>query len=55
MSLTPGDFSSVNAATLTGTRYRFPVAAETTAYARVRAVAGNLVSDWSEVVAGLAR
>lgn len=55
MSPAPSDFSSVNAATLTGTRYRFTVAAETTAYARVRAVSGNLVSDWGDVVAGLAR
>ena len=50
MSLTEGDFSSVAAATVTGTRHRFTVASETTAYARVRAVTGNIVSNWSEVV-----
>lgn len=50
MSLTPGDFSTTTTATTAVTRHRFPVAPETTAYARVRALAGNTVSDWSAVV-----
>lgn len=55
LSLTPGDFSTVSAATVTGTQHLFPVASETTAYARVRAMSAGIVSDWSEVVTGNSR
>ena len=55
LSFVPGDFSSVTAATVTGTRHRFSIEPGTTAYARVRAAAQNRVSDWSGVVAGTSR
>ena len=52
LSLTADDFSSVITVTVTTTSHRFGVAAETTAYARVRANAGDRQSEWSETVTG---
>ena len=52
MSLTEGNFSSVTRATVTGTMHRFSVEPSTTAYARVRAMASGVRSDWSGAVSG---
>ena len=52
LSRTAGDFSSVSTATVTGTMHKFEVEPETTAYARVRATAAGVSSDWSDSVTG---
>ena len=52
LSRTAGDFSSVSTATVTGTMHKFEVEPETTAYARVRATAAGVSSDWSDSVMG---
>ena len=52
LSLTEGDFTAVDTATVTTTMHRFPVAAETTGYARVRANEGDRQSEWSETAMG---
>ena len=52
MSMAEGDFSSVSTAMVETTMHRFTVAAETTAYARVRAHEGDRQSDWSETATG---
>ena len=52
LSLAADDFSSVITVTVATTSHRFAVAAETTAYARVRANAGDRQSEWSETVTG---
>ena len=46
------DFSSVVTATVTTTMHRFPIAAETTRHARVRALEGDRQSEWSATVSG---
>ncbi len=53
LSRTAGDFSSVSTATVTGTMHKFEVEPETTAYARVRATAAGVSSDWSDSVRGV--
>ena len=53
LSRTAGDFSSVSTATVTGTMHKFEVEPETTAYARVRATAAGVSSDWSASVTGV--
>ena len=53
LSRTAGDFSSVSTATVTGTMHKFEVEPETTAYARVRATAAGVSSDWSDSVTGV--
>ena len=52
LSFTAGDFSTVSAANVTGTMHQFTVEPETTAYARVRATATGVTSDWSDAVSG---
>ena len=52
LSLTAGDFGTVSVANVTGTMHRFTVEPETTAHARVRAVAAGVISDWSDAVSG---
>ena len=52
LSRTAGDFSSVSTATVTGTMHKFTVPPETTAYARVRATAAGVRSDWSDTATG---
>ena len=52
LSMTAGDFSTVSTATVTGTMHKFTVQPETTAYARVRATAAGVRSDWSDTATG---
>ena len=52
MSLEEDDFRSVTSATMRTTAHRFPVAPETTGYARVRAFAGERRSNWSRTATG---
>ncbi len=53
LSLKEGDFSSVSTASVTTTMHRFPVKAETTGYARVRAREGERQGEWSETATGM--
>ena len=53
MSMTEGDFGQAMMATVTGTMHKFMVAAETTAYGRVRATNDDGASDWSEPAMGM--
>ena len=54
MSMTEGDFSSAMMATVTGTMHKFDdIAAETTAYGRVRATNDDGASDWSGAEMGM--
>ena len=52
LSLKEGDFSEVVTAMVETTMHRFPVAAETTGHARVRALADGRQSEWSGTVSG---
>ena len=52
LSLTEGDWTSVETATVTTTRHRFTVAPEKTGYARVRAREGDRQSAWSGTASG---
>ena len=52
LSLKEGDFSEVVTAMVTTTTHRFPIAAETTGHARVRALEGDRQSEWSGAVSG---
>ena len=52
LSLTEGDWTSVATATVTTTMRRFPVAAATTGWARVRAREGERQSAWSGTASG---
>ena len=54
MSMTEGDFSSAMQAAVTGTMHKFEnIAAETTAYGRVRATNDDGASDWSGAEMGM--
>ena len=52
LSLTEGDWTAVATATVTTTMRRFPVAAATTGWARVRAREGERQSAWSGTASG---
>ena len=52
LSLKEDDFASVVTATVETTMHRFPIAAETTGHARVRALEGDRQSEWSGTVSG---
>ena len=52
LSLKEDDFTAVQTDTVTTTMHRFPVAPETTGYARVRAHEGDRQSEWSETAMG---
>ena len=54
MSMTEGDFSQAMMAAVTGTMHKFDnIAAETTAYGRVRATNDDGASDWSGAEMGM--
>ncbi len=54
MSMTEGDFSSAMQAAVTGTMHKFDnIAAETTAYGRVRATNDDGASAWSDAEMGM--